>query len=209
MDRIAHRIAGLIALLGGVALIARFFISWEAVGSPLGGVWSMLRFFTVIGNIFAVAVLTGFSLGARWAHRPAALGCATLNLALIGVVFALLLRGQAHLVGMAVIVDFVMHYAMPPLIVIFWLAFAPRGLRPIEPVRWALLPLAYFAYAIIRAQFGSAYPYPFIDVDKLGWAQVLLNAFAIAVGFLIAGMVLVWIDGRLPKARAGQSGLGQ
>jgi hypothetical protein len=202
MDRTARIVAGFIAVLGIAAIIARFFISWELVGSPLGGIWSMLRFFTVIGNILAAVVMAGFALNARWAHKPAMLGCATLNIALIGVVYALLLRGLQHLTGEALIIDYVMHYTMPPLIVIFWLAFAPRGLRSIDPFHWALLPLGYFGYAIIRAQLGGAYPYPFINVDKLGWPQVLINAAAIALGFLAAGMVLVWIDRKLPRARA-------
>jgi len=31
---------------------------------------------------------------------------------------------------------------------------------------------------------GGFWPYPFVDVDELGWAQVLLNCGAVAVLFV-------------------------
>ncbi|MNO10428.1 hypothetical protein D3C81_2342920 [compost metagenome] len=49
------------------------------------------------------------------------------------------------------------------------------------------------------------YPYPFIDVAKLGFAHVLVNALAILLGFIVIGLLLLgldrWQGGRLTKAR--------
>jgi len=33
-----------------------------------------------------------------------------------------------------------------------------------------------------------------MDVDKLGWTQVAINAVVIALGFMVAGYVLVGVD---------------
>ena len=48
-----------------------------------------------------------------------------------------------------------------------------------------------------RGQAGDRYPYPFMDVGKLGWPQTLINAGGIAMAFLLAGF-LVWIDSWRP-----------
>ena len=66
------------------------------------------------------------------------------------------------------------------------------------PLVWAAYPVAYFAYALTRGHFDGRYPYPFMDVGKIGWTQTALNAGGIALGFMLAGYVLVWIDSWRP-----------
>ena len=68
----------------------------------------------------------------------------------------------------------------------------------------SLFPIAYFVYALARGHFDGNYPYPFIDVGKLGWLQVAMNAAGIALGFIIcrfpAGvdrrMAPAWVEAR-------------
>ena len=89
---------------------------------------------------------------------------------------------------------------------LWWLLFAPRArLKSSAPLWWATYPLLYFAYAVARGQAGGRYPYPFMDVGKLGWPQTLLNAGGIAMAFLIAGFLLVWFDGWRPLGSKGGS----
>ena len=88
-----------------------------------------------------------------------------------------------------------------------WLLFDEKGhYRRFEPFLWGIFPAAYFVYTMIRARVssfrfynGSPYPYPFMDVDALGWGKVLLIFLAMAAAFLALGYVLVWIDHRLAR----------
>jgi hypothetical protein len=41
------------------------------------------------------------------------------------------------------------------------------------------------------------YPYPFMDIGKLGVGPTLFNAAAIALAFIVAGLAMVWLDRRL------------
>jgi len=192
--------AGLVALVGLAGLGIQFGASWDVAGSPGAALWSMLRFFTIIANSLTVLVMAGLALGVRMMARPRVLGCITLAMALVGVVYALLLRGAATPGSGGDVANILHHYVMPPLTVLFWLLFAPKGgLSWGDPVRWALLPLAYLPYALARAAEDGRYAYPFIDVDQLGWAQVFMNALGIAAGFLLAGFALVWLDKRLRR----------
>ena len=59
---------------------------------------------------------------------------------------------------------------------------------------WVLYPVLYFAYILLRGHLLGAYPYPFIDVEKLGYAQVFVNACGILAGFVLVALVVVGLD---------------
>ena len=82
----------------------------------------------------------------------------------------------------------------------WWLLFAPRATAAMERAAGGgpSIPLVYFVYALARGHADDRYPYPFIDVGKLGWLQTALNAAGIALGFILAGFALVWIDSWRP-----------
>ncbi len=89
---------------------------------------------------------------------------------------------------------------MPLLVPLFWLAFDPKGhLRRHDPLLWLLLPLAYYAYGLTRGALEGRYPYPFMDVARIGWGMA--GAYAAAMGVLVAGVGLVWVDGGRGNSR--------
>jgi hypothetical protein len=195
--RIAALIVGLIAF---AALAIRFAVSLEQAGSAQAAAWTMLRFFTIIGNLLTCVILFGVALGIKAAGHPRRLAGIMLLMGLIGIVYAVLLRSTENLSGPAETSNLLLHYIAPPAVALFWLIFAPKGrLAYGDTLRWALLPLAYLAYAIVRAQLDGRYPYPFLDVARHGWMQVGLTSAMIAAGFLVVGAVVVWLDRRIGR----------
>lgn len=193
--RIAALIVGLIAF---AALSIRFAVSLEMTGSVQGALWSMLRFFTIIGNVLTAVLLFGVAMGSRAASHPRRLAGLMLTMGLIGIVYVLLLSNTEHHAGPASTANLLLHYIAPPAVALFWLIFAPKGkLTYRDPLIWALLPIAYLAYAIGRAQLDGIYPYPFLNVARLGWMQVGITTSLIAAAFIVAGMLIVWLDRRL------------
>jgi len=187
--------AGAIALTGLAGLAVQFSASLDLAGSPGAALWAMLRYFTILGNLLAVLAMAGITLGLRIAARPAAHGGIALLMLLIGIVYATLLRGMLSLSGGARLADMLLHEAMPLLVALHWLFFARKGgLAARDVPKWAAIPLVYALYALGRAAMDGRYPYPFMDVAALGWGQVLLNLGAIALGFLLGGAILFWID---------------
>lgn len=189
----------------GVAIVcwSGLVIQWDASLGLAGGdagraVWAMLRYFTVTTNLAVAAVFTMLAAGRT--VRPALLGGVTLAIALVGVVYGLLLRGLLELSGGALLADTLLHKVVPALVPLWWLAFAPKGgLGWRAPWVWALYPALYLPYALIRGAFEGRYAYPFINVDRLGWGGVAINAIAIAIGFVAAGHALVAIDRRMER----------
>lgn len=192
--------AGLIALLIWVGLAVQFSATFEQNASIVQTLWILVHFFTVLTNFLAALVLTGIALGISASNSPVLLAGTTLSMGFVGLTYALLLRGLLELSGGASLANFLLHYASPVLVLLFWLIFAPKGgLRYGNPLLWVIYPLAYAAYALVRGAFGGKYAYPFIDVAQIGGMQTSINVVFLAVSFLAAGFAMVWLDGMLGR----------
>lgn len=162
----------------------------------------MLRYFTVITNLLVAIVFSAIALDIRRLSTPFQLAGVTIAIMLVGVVYGLLLRGMVELSGGALLADTLNHVVTPILVPLYWVLLAPKGyVRARDPWLWTLLPLAYFAYALVRGASEGLYAYPFIDLPAIGWTQLLVNAAVMALGFIAAGHVLFWLDGRLSRTR--------
>lgn len=206
-DRTARFWAGVIALGSLLAMIPPLYSAAQTNGGFWPGLWSLVRYFTIITNTL---VGIGFGLIAwkgREAVSPRLLGAIVLAIALVGVIFNLLLGGLVHATIWDVLGDKVHHVVAPVVVPLWWLAYAPHGrLGWKDPFVWALYPLAYSGYVFARVALQDdaatpRYPYFFMDADQLGWATALINLTVIAAGFLITGLGAVWLDRRL-AARA-------
>jgi hypothetical protein len=198
----ARATAALVASIAVVGLVVQFQAVLGRQGSIAVTVWSLLRYFTIIANLLVTAVFIGVALGWSRAARPSVLGGVTLAIVLVGVVYGLLLNGLLELSGGDEFADLVLHKVVPVLVPVWWLTFAPKGgLTWRDPWLWAVLPLIYFGYGLARGGLDGVYPYPFMDLAKLGWGRTLAHALAMAVAFVGAGFSLVWLDGRLGRLK--------
>ena len=96
------------------------------------------------------------------------------------------------------------HYGTPWLVVMQWVLWGDKsGLTVLSGVWWLVLPLAYFVYAMLRARTGKPightrllYPYPFMDLEKLGPKRFCLSVAAVLAAFFALGCIFVGL-GRL------------
>jgi len=189
--------AALLAIACWLGLLLNFVATYRAGHGSIATLWILARYFTILTNFFLAVLMTGVTIG----RRPSAsmLGGLTLAILLVGVVYAILLKGMFELNGPAAISDFLLHDVTPVLMAVWWLLFAPRAkLRRKDALWWCAYPLGYLAYALVRGSMDGKYPYHFIDVPDLGWLQTALNAGGIGAGFIIAGLGLIWIDSWRP-----------
>lgn len=199
------------------AAIIAFAVLW-ALWPPLGGalergaslpfaIWSLLRMFTITTNLLVGVVFARIALRGTQSVSPIVIGGTMLAIVLVGMVFNLLLGNLPHQSIWYAIGDNIHHVAAPLAVPLWWLLFSRHGaLTWSAPFIWALYPLAYSAYTVIRAQFMpqgtgiySRYPYFFMDADLLGWPMALANMTGIAIGFILFGMLAVAVDRWLAK----------
>jgi hypothetical protein len=196
----ARTAAGLIALICWGGLAFQFSATYAEDQSLLSTLWVLARFFTIISNLALAIAMSRLVLGGR--VSPFVSGGLTLAILLVGIVYVVLLRGLHPLSGAALVANALLHYASPVAMAAFWLLLTPHGrLRWSAPLWWALLPVTYFAYIVARGAFDGRYPYPFIDVAKIGPGHTLINAVAIALGFIASGFGLVGLDRLLGRSR--------
>lgn len=185
------------AALAGLAI--QLAATVGLTGSTSGALWVMARFFTIIGNLLVLVAFLALAMGRPLS--PRLIGGTMLTILLVGIVHFLLLRGLLELSGGAQLADTLLHQVTPALVPLWWLAFARKGdLGWIDPWFWTLLPACYLPYALARGLMGGKYPYPFLNIDKLGWGGVAVNALVISLGYILAGHLVVWIDHRLARS---------
>lgn len=200
-------LAGLIALVATVSLLGQFWVFIPLVrehGGHAGhALWVFLGFFTVLTNGLIAWLCLARARGtwpARWPGPEATLACLAVNIALVGSVYHLMLSHLWKPVGLHWWADQGLHSAVPVLFVAYWALFAPKhGLRWSDALRWLAYPLAYLVYALARGALDGWYPYPFLDVGKLGYARVLAHAAGLCGAVALAGFALVAASRVLPQ----------
>ncbi len=215
--------AGLIALTAMSGLAASYGASLGRTGSHAAAIDRMLSYFTNTTGLLVAVLFGAIALRPEawlqprpetrqapwpapfpgpWAVAGTALACL-----LVGVVQRLLLAGLRVLEGADRAADILLHLALPALVPLFWLAFAPKGhLRYRDALLWALYPLAFLAVTLMRGAATGWYPYPFVNVARFGWGPVLAHTGGIAAGFLVVGAGLIVLDRRLGQAAGRPDG---
>ncbi len=84
----------------------------------------------------------------------------------------------------------IFHYIIPISVILYWFFYADKFLRyPILCVLWLSAPLIYFIFIMFRSSKGfiegtkSRFPYPFLDVDRIGKRRFLGNILGIFLIF--------------------------
>ena len=117
------------------------------------------------------------------------------SIIVVGAAYSLLLRNLWQPQGLHWLANELLHDVMPVLFTLYWWFCVPKGtLRLSHIAVWALYPIVYFAYLLWRGHTLGMYPYPFIDVNKLGYAQTFVNALGILAGFVAVALLMVAID---------------
>jgi len=207
--------AGAGALLGWFAIIVEFYLVCSARlangGSVGGGVIGLLSYFTILTNLLVAVALSVEAAGrpsrtTQFFRRPSVATGIAASIVLVDLAYSLLLRRLAHPQGLRLLSDHLLHDVLPLVYLGYWWRFVASGRFGYSNIlRWAIYPLLYFIYALVRGALFDLYPYPFINVDHLGYPRVLINACAILLGFVLISTVLIGLD-RLKIYRGRNTG---
>ncbi|MES2734172.1 MAG: Pr6Pr family membrane protein [Bacteroidota bacterium] len=190
--------AALVAILGWLAVALQFYLIIDNRATTVPEtVIRFFSFFTILTNILVAWCFTNQWLkanedGTRFFARPTTLTAVTVYITLVGLVYNLLLRFLWHPQGLQRIVDELLHSVIPVLVVLYWGIFVPKSdLKWKDTFSWLLYPLVYSLYIVIRGAWSGFYPYPFIDVTKLGYSSALLNSAGLIMAFWLMSLLLV------------------
>jgi hypothetical protein len=174
----------------------------------LTGTINFLSYFSILTSLLAAAamlfpvLLPGSRLG-RFFERASVRTAISGYIIIVGAVYFLLLRNIGHAEGWSLFFDHILHYVLPPLFVLDWILFVPKGV-----VAWrngfACLgfPALYIAWTLSHGALTGWYPYYFVNVSQLGYAQSFLNIAGLVLAFLALDFLLVAIDRVKPNRPA-------
>ena len=217
---LAFRIAAVLLVAWGIGRITGIF------AGQVSGV--QFLYFTVLSNILCLgwlaflAVRTGLDLarsGPRGASAPAPRfgGAVMMSITVTMLIYLIILVPEAFTQNTGyrpfTLTDNLIHIVTPVLVILDWLLFTPKGsFRWYDPPLWAAIPYLYlvfaFGYGALGGTFGGGtqYPYPFMEVDRLGVGGVALWIVALTVALEVVAYAYVAIDralGVIARRRLG------
>lgn len=191
------------AAIGWFGLLLQLYLILTVKDSPIsfwGRFFNFFSYFTILTNIlaalsFTFTAINSESKAGRFFRNPVVQSGIAMNIIIVGVVYITVLQKLWKPQGLSWVADIILHYAVPFIYAVYWLAFVPKGhIQWKHCFIWLIYPAAYFAYSIIRGPIVNWYPYPFVDVGAIGYAEVLKNAAILLGAFLVVSFLFFIID---------------
>ena len=196
------------AVMAWVAVILQLYLI--IVNRTVSISETLLRFFTfftILSNILVAVCFTVLALkprieGSGVFSGAGVLSAVTVYITIVGTVYQFVLRQIWDPQGLQKIVDELLHTVIPAYFILFWFLFARKfTLQWNQILPWLIFPLCYLIIILFRGALAGYYPYPFVNVTKLGYAKVFLNCGMVLIAFLFFSALLVAVA-RVSKKQA-------
>lgn len=151
-------------------------------------------FFTILTNLIVAIYFTYQALqkNSYKNEHSGVLTAVTLYIVIVGLVYQIILRSTWDPIGLSKLVNELLHSLIPVLTFLYWYVYEnKKELQYRLIVQWALYPVGYLFFILIRGHISNFYPYPFVNVTELGLSKVLLNSCWISLLFI--GLSLLFI----------------
>ncbi|MBW4889783.1 Pr6Pr family membrane protein [Mucilaginibacter sp. HMF5004] len=190
-----------IVLISIFALIAQLCLSIQNRPHSVSLTEAVIRyfsFFTIESNILVslcccAVLLAPVSAWGRFFYKSNTQSAVAVYIFVVGLVYNTVLRQIWNPTGLQKLVDELLHVGVPVLFVMYWFFYVPKDTLKWNITLWLIFPTAYAVYSFIRGAFTGYYPYPFMDVNKLGTQTVILNTCGLVLGFMVVCLLAVAI----------------
>lgn len=172
---------------------------------------NVVSFFTLHANV-ALALVLSLPLIVRkgrlyeaatasWTH-----GAVTVYITMVALIYHFVIRELWNPSGITLWMDIILHYLSPIGWWLYWFT-SPKGYLKLRAAwAWLIFPFLYIVFILVRGHFASFYPYPFLDVDRIGLVTVLFNIAGMSFLFWCMGL-FVWLIDRGWGHLAGRGSL--
>lgn len=209
-SRVWHAVLALVVLASLVAQVALVVAGGGDANSGEAGtevpvstrLVRLFSFFTVQSNLLVLAAAVPLVLdpvrdGRFW--RVLRLD-GLLGIVVTGAVFGAVLAPLVHHAGVGWWINAGFHYVSPAMALLGWLLFGPRPRIDGRTLAWAFAwPVGWVVYTFVRGAVVGWYPYPFLDVEAVGYATALRNTGFVVVLAVLLLALFRWLDSRLPR----------
>lgn len=204
----------IIAALAWFALIAQFYLNINSHVAPVPEL--LIRFFSyfTIDTNLIVALYCSFlllipnSAPGKFFSKQTTATAILVYILIVGVVYNIILRFLWAPQGLQRIVDELLHLVTPILFLLYWISFVTKNeLKWKNAFAWMIYPSVYGCFVLLRGHLSASkfYPYPFIDMNKLGFNKGIINTIGFVIIFLVTSLLFIGI-GKLVSNKKGNLG---
>lgn len=197
-----------------ISLIGCLF-AWTGIGiqlfdmlqtrqlSVLNSLIKFFSYFTILTNLlvavyFSTLLFAPSSDLSHFFRKHSSATAVAVYILVVGIIYNISLRQIWTFTGWARVGNELLHTVTPLYFLIYWLFKTEKEKLSFRVIiYWMLYPFSYLIYTLIRGTIVHSYPYPFVDVNKLGYLNVVVNCLGVAALFFILFSVFIIISNRL------------
>lgn len=149
----------------------------------------LLTFFTIIGNTsvalyFTQAVFNFKNAFFQLFSKKIASIFIVSYITIVCLGYHSLLQDVWKPQGFQYVVDRFLHLIIPLYFLAYWLIFEAKKTHKWHIVPQSIVvPLIYFIYVLFFGEIFKKYPYPFLDINELGYLKVIVTALVLGLVF--------------------------
>ncbi len=187
-------------LIGWFAIIAQFFLMVQNRQADISEtIIRFFSFFTILTNIlvalfFTASVFRLKKFPFKLFLNNGALTAITAFILIVGLVYQIVLRQIWEPTGLQYIVDELLHTIIPLFMLGYWFFnIRKEELLLSSVLSWLIYPLVYLVFITVRGYLSGYYPYPFLNIEEIGFEKVILNVAIIFTSTISILLVLFFI----------------
>ncbi len=186
--------------LAWFALFTQFIIMMQS--REIGIADIIIRFFTyftILSNglvaITFTAILFNFSSFFRSFNVQTAV---VVYISIVAIVYNSVLRFIWEPTGLQRLVDELLHVVNPIIFICYWWFMIEMKISLAYRFSFKILifPLIYLISVLLIGSFSNHYPYPFLDVNQIGYLNVLVNSLGVTAVFVLVSLLFLFINNR-------------
>lgn len=193
-----------------LVLAAGFALTWFALTvqfiimmqSGVTGVTdSIIRFFTyftILSNGLAALSFTSslFNFSPFFSSFKVQTAIAV-YISIVAIVYNSVLRFIWEPTGLQRLIDELLHVVNPFIFVLYWYMIQIKmSLAYRFTFKILIFPFVYLVSVLLIGRFSDHYPYPFLDVNQIGYLNVFINSLGVTAAFVLVSLLFIFINNR-------------
>ena len=194
-----------------ITLILQCYIAFGVKDSGVHTAFKLTTFFTINSN--ALLLICYFQLirnNTEFWNRANTTTALLTYISFVCIVYHVMLQDTWNPQGLQFWVSELFHWINPLIYFIFWLIFVNKeDLVYRQIAGWLIFPTIYFIWVLCIGAFGLGYPYPFLNVDKFGLFNVIMNGFVLLFVLTSIAALLILIGKNFPIKNVNKADTSQ
>lgn len=188
----------------GIAILAALIVSFigqliaPTIPTYFGRILGYFSYFTEYSNILVMLwfINKGFLNGRiKFLNKESVRGALTLYICIAGMVFFFVLNKAWDQHGIAKLESYTLHGFAPIAFILDWIVFSKKGTYTYKNIlSWIVFPIVYLFWALFIGNIIGVYPYPFLDLNAIGFSEFLNYLVYLVIGFLGFSFIIVSLD---------------